>query len=140
MRNYKKIVALAAVFVLYALNAITLASPAGEKYSLMATKKFPNASGSAVISDTRIDVDAAGLKPGSVYTVWFVNMKPKKQEAGAGQAPFMFKTDANGHGTYSSPLKASPHGSWHMLMIAEHPNGDPKDMKHMVGALSTEIE
>lgn len=87
------------------------------------------ASGSAVISDTHIDVNATGLKPNSVYTVWFVNMQPKKQETGAGQAPFMFKTDTTGHGKYSAPLIESPRGSWQMLMVVEHPNGDPMDMK-----------
>jgi hypothetical protein len=41
-----------------------------------------------------MSIQARGLKPDSVYTVWFVNMKPKKHETGAGAAPYMFKTDA----------------------------------------------
>ena len=70
-----------------------------------------------------------------MYTAWFVNTKPKKHEAGAGQAPYMFKTDASGNGTYFAALNSSPHGKWEMLMIVLHPNGNPKDMKGMVGAL-----
>lgn len=140
MRNYIKNIVLAAVFAFFTFNAFALASQAGEKYSLRATKKFPDASGSAVITNTHIDIKASGLKPDSIYTVWFVNMKPKKHETGAGQAPFMFKTDTQGHGTYSSPLNGSPHGAWQMLMVVEHPNGDPMDMKHMVGALSAELK
>ncbi|MEA3231672.1 MAG: hypothetical protein U9Q05_07960 [Thermodesulfobacteriota bacterium] len=34
-----------------------------------------------------------------------------------------------------TPLNASPVGKWQMVMIVLHPNGDPKDMKNMVGAL-----
>jgi hypothetical protein len=138
MRTYKKSIVLAAVFALFTFNAFALASPAGEKYSLAATKEFPGASGSAVISDTHIDVTATGLNPNSVYTLWFVNMKPKKQETGAGQEPYMFKTDAKGHGTYSAPLKESSQ-SWQTLMIVEHPNGNPRDMKNMVGALTADL-
>lgn len=139
MSTHKKIILFATVFVFFTFNALSFASSVGEKYSLTATRKFPDASGSAVISDTHIDINATGLSPNSVYTVWFVNMKPKKQETGAGQPPYMFKTDAKGHGTYSAPLKESPHGAWQTLMIVEHPNGDPRDMKNMVGALSAEL-
>ncbi len=139
MRTNKQSIIWTAVFAFFTFNSLALASPAGSTYSLTATKNVPGASGSAVISDTHIDVNASGLKPNSVYTVWFVNMQPKKQETGAGQAPFMFKTDAKGHGTYAAPLKASPHGAWQMLMIVEHPNGDPMDMKNMIGALTADL-
>jgi hypothetical protein len=59
-----------------------------------ATKKHPAAKGTALINDNNMSIQARGLKPDSVYTVWFVNMKPKKHETGAGAAPYMFKTDA----------------------------------------------
>ncbi|MBW1962369.1 MAG: hypothetical protein JRJ04_13065 [Deltaproteobacteria bacterium] len=70
------------------------AGPSAGKYPLMATKMHPGAEGTAIITDENIRITAKGLKPNSVYTVWFVNMKPKKHEAGAGTAPYMFKTDA----------------------------------------------
>ena len=54
-----------------------------------------------------MSIQARGLKANSIYTVWFVNMKPKKHEAGAGSAPDMFKTDANGFGQYSASLLES---------------------------------
>ena len=50
----------------------------------------------------------------------------------------MFKTDPKGQGTYSAPLKESP-GSWQMLMVVEHPDGDPMNMKNMIGALTAEL-
>ena len=68
-----------------------------------------------------------------------ISSKPKKHETGAGQAPYMFKTDSNGNGSYAAPLKESPYGKWQMLMIVLHPNGNPKDMKNMVGALSAKL-
>jgi hypothetical protein len=111
----------------------------GSEYELKATPKHPNAQGTAVISDTDISVHAKGLKPDSVYTIWFVNMKPNKSKTGAGQAPYMFKTDANGNGSYTSTLSASPVGKWQVVMVVLHPNGDPTDMKHMVGALSAKL-
>jgi hypothetical protein len=64
----------------------------------------------------------------------------RKHETGAGKAPYMFKTDAKGTGAYSAPLGESPFGKWEMLMVVLHPNGDPKDMKNMVGALSTGLK
>lgn len=103
---------------------------------MTATKDHPNATGTAVINATNIAIGAKGLEPNSVYTAWFVSTKPKKHEIGAGQAPYMFKTDANGDRTYFATLDESPFGKWQMLMVVLHPNGNPKDMKNMVGALS----
>jgi len=139
MNSYKRLIILLGVFALVAIATQSLAYQAGEKISLMATKKHPNASGTAVINGSNIKINAQGLKPDSVYTAWFVNTKPKKHETGAGQAPYMFKTDSNGNGSYAAPLKESPYGKWQMLMIVHHPNGNPKDMKNMVGALSAKL-
>jgi hypothetical protein len=122
------------------LNAMSWAAQGGEEFVLMSTKEHPGATGTAIISAQNISIEANGLKPNSVYTAWFVNMKPKKNEAGAGHAPYMFKTDSSGKGTYSSKLDKSPFGKWEMLMIVLHPTGDPADMKNMVGALSANLK
>ena len=102
MNSYKRLTILVCALALVAFGTLSLASQAGEKIFLMATKKHPNASGTAVIDETSIEIDAKGLKPDSVYTAWFVNTKPKKHETGAGQPPFMFKTDSNGNGSYTA--------------------------------------
>jgi hypothetical protein len=138
MSIQKKIMTVMIFF--FALSTISIASQTGKTYSLKATKHFPNAAGSAEISNTQIELNASGLAPNSVYTLWFVNMKPKKHETGAGQPPYSFTTDSDGHGKYSAVLKESPYGKWKILMVVEHPNGDPKDMKKMVGALSTKLD
>ena len=111
------------------------ASGGSRTIGLESTRSHIKANGTAVIDQNHVRIQAGGLKPNAVYTVWFVNTKPKKHETGAGRAPFMFRTDNRGNGNYSAPLDESPFGKWAMVMIVLHPNGDPKDMKNMVGAL-----
>jgi hypothetical protein len=139
MNTKKRLIILAASFAILAFGALSSASAGGGNFPLMATKMHPGASGTAVIHDHRIIIEVSGLKTNAVYTAWFVNMKPNKHETGAGTPPYMFKTDYYGNGTYSAPLKESPFGKWRMLMIVLHPNGDPTDMKNMVGALSAKL-
>ncbi len=140
MDTKKRLIVLAVSFAIVAFGALSWAAEGGVKIPLMATQKHPGASGTAVIGEQSLDLRAKGLQPNAVYTGWFVNMKPKKENAGAGTMPYMFKTDSNGEGTYSAPLKESPFGKWQMLMIMLHPTGDPTDMKHMVGALSAKLQ
>ena len=115
------------------------ASGPGRTIQLEAIAAHPDASGTAVIDQNHVSVQARGLKSDSVYTVWFVNMKPRKNETGAGNAPYMFRTDKWGNGNYSAPLMEAPFGKWAMVMVVLHPNGDPKDMKRMVGALKAAL-
>jgi len=115
--------------------SLSLASNNGRTFVLEPTKQHPGAEGTAVIDESHVSIQARGLKPNSIYTVWFVNMKPKKHETGAGAAPYMFQTDKWGDGNYSAPLNEAPFGKWSMVMVVLHPTGDPKDMKNMVGAL-----
>jgi hypothetical protein len=117
----------------------TFAWAGGTNLTLMADKSHSGATGTAYLDENSIKIEAKGLKANGVYTAWFVNMKPKKQETGAGTMPYMFNTDSKGNGTYESSLSESPFGKWSMLMIVLHPTGDPKDMKNMVPALSAKI-
>ena len=139
METKNTLILLAVTFAILTIGALSWAAGGDVKVPLMATKQHPNASGTALISSENISILAKGLKANGVYTVWFVNMKPKKHEAGAGEAPYMFKTDSYGNGSYSAPLKESPFGKWQMLMIVLHPTGDPKDMKNIVGGLSAKL-
>lgn len=139
MKPKKSILLLTISLVFVAFIGFSWAAGTGEKISLMPTKKHPHASGTAVINDVGVSLQAKGLKPNSVHTVWFVNMKPKKHETGAGRPPYMFKTDSFGNGAFSASLEESPFGKWQIIMIVLHPNGNPKDMKNMVGALSAKL-
>jgi hypothetical protein len=129
---------IAAVIVAFSIPA--WASMETHTIALSPTKMHPSASGSTIIGNKSINVQSRGLKPNSVYTVWFVNMTPKKHEAGAGAAPYMFKTDGYGNGNYSAPLSSLPFGKWQMIMVVLHPDGDPANMKKMVGALKAELK
>ena len=136
MNRKKSIIVLAIALLALAMAPNVWASELKQSHiDLTPTKAHPGASGTAVIDDSNIVIYARGLKPESVYTAWFVNMKPEKDETGAGMPPYMFKTDDKGNATYTSAMKESPFGKWKMLMIVLHPTGDPKDMKNMVGAL-----
>jgi len=134
--NTKNIIILTVIFGVLTIAALSWAST---DLPLMATKAHPNASGTASFSQDGLSLQAKGLQPDKVYTVWFVNMKPKKHETGAGKPPYMFKTDSNGNGIYETHLSELPFGKWAVLMVVLHPNGDPTDMKNMVGALSAKI-
>ncbi len=129
----------AAWLVMLALIGFGAVAWAESGLSMSAEKGHPEAEGVLHLSADSIDLHAEGLKPNSVYTVWFVNMKPKKSEAGAGTAPYMFRTDGSGRGHYHSTLNESPFGKWQMVMVVLHPTGDPADMKNMVGALSVKV-
>jgi hypothetical protein len=139
MDTKKSLIILALGFALVASGAFSCATWQKVEIPLMAAKPHPGASGTTKISDRSLTIQAKGLRPNAVYTVWLVNMKPKEQKAGAGKPPYTFRTDSQGVGSYSSSLSGSPFGKWQMLMIMLHPSGDPTDMKNMVGALSTKI-
>jgi hypothetical protein len=142
MDTKKRFIIFAISLVGVAFGAFSCATSGGTKIPLMATKMQPSASGASSISDKSLSIQAKGLKPNAVYTVWFVNMgenmKPNAH-AGAGTPPYMFKTDSSGTGTYDSGLKASPFGKWQMLAIMLHPDGDPTNMKDAVGTLSAKL-
>ena len=134
----KKSLMMSAVGLLL-LSLTTLSWAEDINLTLKADKSHTGANGTVILNGENLKIDAEGLHPNGVYTAWFVNMKPKKHETGEGTSPYMFKTDANGNGTYESRLAGSPFGKWEVLMIVLHPTGDPKDMKNMVGALSAMI-
>jgi hypothetical protein len=137
MNNRRSMLAFAALVAILGLSAVSWAG--GQKLSFMPAKDNPKATGTINLSNDKLQIQAEGLKSDSVYTVWFVNMKPKKDQAGAGSPPFMFKTDSQGKGTYDSALAESPVGKWSTIMVVLHPSGDPMDMKKMVPAFSAMI-
>lgn len=96
-------------------------------------------SGEAVISDSILSIQVKDLKPASVYTVWFVNMRPKEEMAGVGTAPHSFKTDQQGAATFKAALAQSPFGKWQMIVIVRHPTGDPMDMMNKEDALWAQL-
>jgi hypothetical protein len=139
LNTKRELIVLVILLVTMSFAVVSLAAGTGERITLKPTKQHPDASGTAVFTNGNLDILARGLKPNSVYTVWFVNLKPAKHETGAGAAPYMFTTDSSGNGTYRALLNESPFGKWQMIMVVLHPNGNPGDMKNMVGALTAKL-
>lgn len=139
MKAIKNIIITAIALISIFFVSFSWGAGDGRLLDLEPTKHHPDAQGTAYIDNTHVSVHASGLRPNSVYTVWFVNMKPKKNETGAGTAPYMFKTNKWGDGNYSAPLTEAPFGKWSIVMIVLHTNGNPKDMKNMVGALKAPL-
>lgn len=122
-----------------ALVSLGITAWAGE-HAMMPAKANPKANAKLNLSKDKIQIKAEGLKPNSVYTVWFVNMSPRMGMAGVGAPPHMFKTDAQGKGSYEAALKKSPFGKWQMVEVVLHPNGNPRDMNNMVKALTAKVQ
>lgn len=111
------------------------ASAAQTKITLHRAQGVEQGTGEAVITDSALTIRVKDLKPSSVYTVWYVNMEPKHGIAGVGPSPYTFKTDKRGVATFKAKLDEQPFGTWQMLVIIRHPNGDPQDMAHKEDAL-----
>jgi hypothetical protein len=132
------------MFLLSLLFVATFSWGAEQKTALQAGPDGKGASGDAVITDSasgqkEIAVTVRGLKPGVVYTVWLVTMKPKMDMMGVGTADFVIKIDGKGSGTYTATVPAGELAKWQLIEIASHPTGDPRDMKHMGIALKGEL-
>jgi len=136
--NIKK--SLIVLIVGFAILASVSASWAKElRIPLTAVEPHLQAKGTAYITGNGLSIHAKGLRPGSVYSVWFVNTKPKMHEIGAGTSPYSFTTDSKGNGVYGSTLSDSPFGDWEMIMIVLHPSGDPTTMDNMQYAFKARI-
>ena len=105
------------------------------KIALHRPQAVERGSGEALITNDTLTIRVKDLKPNSVYTVWYVNTEPEHIIAGVGQRPYMFKTDKKGAATFKATLDEQPFGTWQMLVIIRHPNGDPQDMQHKEDAL-----
>jgi len=139
MKAYKFILISIVSIISILLISNVWASGTGRTLVLESTAQHPEANGTAHIDGTHVNIQARGLKPNAVYTVWYVNMKPKKKAMGAGEAPYMFRTDPWGNGNFSGPINETPFGKWAMVMVVLHPNGDPKDMQNIFGALKAPL-
>ena len=137
-----------------AFSLMTFAHAAGEQMIVLeAGPAREGAQGKVVIRENgqdqkEITINAAGLKPNAVYTVWLVSMKPsmipfmkpKMEKAGLGEGDYSFKSDDTGNGRYAATISTTELGNWQMLKIAHHPDGDPMNMKNMGIALNGDLK
>jgi hypothetical protein len=144
MKKYSKVF----IFYISFMVVAAVAWAAGEQK--VTFKKGPDGKGAkaeAVIKDEpaagaeqkHITIKASGLKPNSVYTVWFVNEKPKMDMAGVGTGDYSFRSDSRGNGTYTATVLASDLEKWSLLELARHPDGNPTNMDNIKIALKADI-
>jgi len=135
MHANKKVVSAVLVFVFTLFSGFAVAADE-RRVALKADKHGKGASGSAVVVDKGgdkkdVSITLKGLKPGAVYTVWLVNMKPKMDMAGLGAGDFSFRSDDKGHASYTATIDAAEFSKWQLIEIAYHPSGDATNMKEM---------
>lgn len=138
MNGYRALV-WTVILAVAAVGATAATAVEAKTFPLMGQKDSPKASGTARIEETKLAVTATGLRPNAVYTVWFVNMQPSMSKAGAGSAPYSFKSDGKGNAKYTTEVGESPVGKWQVIFIIRHPSGDPTDMAKTEDALMTKL-
>ncbi|MBI1912612.1 MAG: hypothetical protein HYS21_11505 [Deltaproteobacteria bacterium] len=168
-----KIKAIMAMMLFFAITAAASLVEAVENRIPLKGQLWEDAKGEAIVEDYRyqqqqITIDAVGLEPNAVYTVWLVNEGREAQmgaEERAGKAPaekergflkreeqrqeanlrglgvrdYSFKTDAAGHGRFVATVNQGELHSFDSLEVAHHPNGDPKDLNNAVIALRGDL-
>ena len=140
--------------VVVAFSLMTFAHAAGEQTIVLeAGPVGEGAQGEVVITNNgqdqkEITINAMGLKPNAVYTVWLVSMKPsliplvkpKMEKTGLGEGDYSFKSDDTGDGHYAGAISTTELEKWQMLKIAHHPDGDATNMKNMGIALNADLK
>ena len=140
--------------LIVAFSLMTLAYAAEEQTIVLeAGPNGKGVQGEVVIRDNgqdrkEITINATGLKPNAVYTVWLVSMKPsliplvkpKMEKAGLGEGDYSFKSDDTGNGHYAGAISTTELEKWEMLKIAHHPDGDPTNMKNMGIVLNGDLK
>lgn len=141
MRKYRLSIILVLLFILATL--LSLAGAAERKIPLKGDF-WRRASGEVVIKDLtqdqkEITIQMKNLRANAVYTVWFVNMKPKMEMAGIGTADYSLKTDAEGSGQYMATVPALEIEKWELIEVAYHPDGNPKNMDNIKVTLKAKL-
>lgn len=158
MRNRMLVGLIAVVAIMMATAvaaSVTFTPPDSSKAVDMMTiklepqKAVPKASGTASLicnkGNTKhvLTIEAKGLDPKKVYTVWFVKMVKKDGKEmpvmeGVGKAPYTLKVDKKGNAkmTYN-PSECPAMQGWQMLEIVEHVDKNAKNMamKNLVPVL-----
>lgn len=102
------------------------------------TRESGKAEGSYRLSRSRLKLEADGLRPGGIYTVKFIKVRPFTSR-GVGPRPHSFTADQSGHGSFTARLGKDA-ADWQLLLVHYHPNGDPSDAKTAKPILQAKLE
>ncbi len=86
-----------------------------------------------------ITINATGLAPNSVYTVWTVSEEPRAKARGLGDADYSFKSDAAGNGSYTAVIPDQEWMRCRRLEIMRHPDGNPGNLKDREMAFKADL-
>lgn len=106
------------------------------------------AAGEVVVTDVfeggyeikEISVDASGLEPNSVYTVWLAKDRPAGDFKGLGIGDHAFKTDGEGKGRFVTTVNSYDYMNFDYLEVAHHPDENPANLDNAVVALTGELD
>jgi len=74
-----------------------------------------------------------GLKPASVYSLWYEDESGKREMAGVDTSHF--RTDGAGKARYITTVYEYEIDDWRYLVVMHHPDGDPKNTAGMTPVL-----
>lgn len=139
-----------------AFASVTFVPPTEPKKSmdaavikLMPQRTAPKASGMAMLASDQskakcvFSVEAKGLDPKKVYTVWLTGLKGPGGKVDAAKMQGFggtLKVDAGGHAKLATPVGACTNVlKWQKVEIIEHTSGNPKDMKKIAPVLIGDV-
>lgn len=130
-----------------ALSALPAGASVGN-FDLRPAAGVEKAAGEVVVTDVfeggyeikEISVEASGLEPYSVYTVWLAKERPAGDFRGLGIGDHAFKTDGEGKGRFVSTLNSYDYMGYDYLQVALHPDDNPENLDNAVVALTGDLE
>lgn len=138
------------ISLILVVMALSVSAPAYMARRFVPLKGALNsgASGEAEIANTGfrapmwvLSINVYGLKPNSVYSVWYVNEQPKFETAPAGVDTNHFKTNGSGNGRYVTTVSDYDINYWHWryIEVYSHPDNNPGNTKDMVMVLKGDL-
>lgn len=131
--------------LLLALSLEGLSYGAVDRVTLEGKELWEGAKAEVVIEDLsegsaqkELRLEADGLRPGAVYSVWLVNESLSFGKIGLSLKEFT--SDKTGHGSLDAVLPVANLSDWDSIQIAYHPDGNPENLQSASFVLEGEIE
>jgi len=145
MKLNRVLLALAAFFFLTGFIGIGIGSDGAKRSLDLKDTSGGGASGEAAIEpfesrmpDLRtLGIFVYGLKPSSVYSLWYADGQGKRSPAGV--KTNHFTTDAAGKGRYVTTVYEYEIDDWRYLDVMHHPDGNPQNANEMTQVLRGDL-
>ncbi|MBI1912613.1 MAG: hypothetical protein HYS21_11510 [Deltaproteobacteria bacterium] len=134
----------AAVLLTFSLTASAISAYAIEQRIELTGNLWEHEKGEAIINDAaqgqkEITINASGLEPNSVYTLWLVTETSDIGQVAMGAGDLTFKSDAQGNLNSTATVPVVEISDWDTLRVVHHPTGDPKDLENSEVALEGDL-